>query len=144
MRAENPGFDGSLQREVNGNVPANTLYFDISKVERIWPLRAAQHLTSLKMAGPHGGGGKLADLSPLQGMKLTTFSCEWSSVTDISALHGMPLTSVDLLGSPVKSVAPLEGMPLEYLNLSFCAHLGPFTAERHAAQNAVYEWDVRE
>ena len=65
-------------------------------------------------------GSGVTDLSPLEGMPLTTLDLSFAGgVTDLSPLDGMPLTSLDLsyaLG--VTDLSPLEGMPLTSLDLS--------------------------
>ena len=42
-------------------------------------------------------GEKLADLSPLEGMKLTLLVCIGTQVSDLSPLQGMPLPQFGLL-----------------------------------------------
>src|SRR5262249_7482768 len=55
----------------------------------------------------------IKDLTPLQGMKLTTLnlnSC--SGVQSLIPLKGMPLTSLAINGCPVRDLFPLQGMAL--------------------------------
>ena len=49
-------------------------------------------------------GSKLADLSPLKGMKLTHLSCRFSPVSDLSPLEGMALTVLNCELSKVRGV----------------------------------------
>jgi len=98
-----------------------------------------------------GGVPQLRDLTPLQGMKLSSLSLRSTAVADLRPLRDMPLTRLDLYGckgvkdlgplqgmkltdlnleavSDIPRLDPLRGMPLEYLNLLNCGQfedLGP-------------------
>ena len=61
---------------------------------------------------------KVADLSPLQGLKLRAIDLFNTPVSDISALKGMPLEGVYLEGTQVKDLSPLKGAPIRALYLS--------------------------
>jgi serine/threonine protein kinase/Leucine-rich repeat (LRR) protein len=58
------------------------------------------------------------DLTPLQGIPLTSLSLEGSRVTDLSPLRGMPLTALSFWGCPVTDLKPLQGMRLQHLNMN--------------------------
>ena len=57
----------------------------------------------------------MSNLSPLKGLKLTTFVCAATKVSDLSPLEDMPLTFLMLNQSPVSDLTPLKGMPLRNL-----------------------------
>ena len=80
--------------------------------------------------------GKLADLSPLKGMPLTSLTaahagvrpvaaerhdtddlvCSNTQVSDLSPLKGMPLTDLNCDITQVSDLSPLKGMPLTTLD----------------------------
>jgi uncharacterized protein (TIGR03067 family) len=137
----NPGFDGILRGWDHGapeieNGAVAGLLFSTAAVSDISPLRAFKSLNRLN-CGTYGGGGKLADLSPLRGlpltklnvsgtavsdlsplvgMKLDFFGCWTTQVGDLTPLKGMPLTELHCGRSRVTSLAPLAGMPLTELH----------------------------
>jgi serine/threonine protein kinase/Leucine-rich repeat (LRR) protein len=113
----NPEFDGSMKhRIVNGEVIE--LRFASDNVTDISPVRALPRLERLACNGSQPYKGKLSDLSPLAGMKLTWLDCGATKVSDLSPLRGMPLTSLYCGVSPVADLSPLAGMPLGHLNCS--------------------------
>ena len=61
---------------------------------------------------------KIADLSPLNGLKLTTLTMPTNPVSDLSPLLGMKLTYLHCGGTKVSDLSPLNGMPLTILNCS--------------------------
>lgn len=60
----------------------------------IWPVRGLRELKKLTCYGSRSGSGKLADLFPLRGMKLTVLDCHDTKVADLSPLKGLPLTEL--------------------------------------------------
>jgi hypothetical protein len=62
---------------------------------------------------------KVRDLSPLQGMPLTTlYLHNCTQLEDLTPLKGLPLTMLDLGGwfhVPVRDLTPLKDMPLKSL-----------------------------
>jgi hypothetical protein len=60
------------------------------------------------------------DLSPLQGMPLTSLELGETRVQDLSPLKGMPMTHLDLCNTRVQDLSPLKGMPLTQLHLIGC------------------------
>jgi hypothetical protein len=91
----NPDFDGKTDHKVHDGV-VTELQFVTDHVTDISPVRA---LTGLRTLDCRGGGGyygeikgRLADLSPLQDMKLTTLICGGTQVVDLSPLKDMKLT----------------------------------------------------
>ena len=86
----------------------------------VFPSRAPwpANLQVLVCAGSKGKQGKLADLSPLKGMKLTFLNCYFTRVADLSPLHGMPLKQLHCAFTSVADLAPLRGMDLLVLNIN--------------------------
>ena len=84
-------------------------------VTDISPLRALPQLTRLTCNGNWDRKGKLSDLSPLRGMRLTSFHCSHANVSDLSSLQGMPLTELMIGDTQVADLSPLKGMKLEIL-----------------------------
>ncbi len=120
----NPGFDGKLGRDHGGNGSpeiangvVTKLQLSTEKVSDISPLRSLVGLKILHTYG--GGGGRLTDLSPLEGMPLTTLGLEsHRNLSDISPLKGMPLTELSLWGCRnFRDLTPVRGMPLTSLTL---------------------------
>jgi hypothetical protein len=118
LRGLNPGFDGKLDYTVeNGQVVS--LDFGIDQVKDITPLQALPGLRKLDCRGSWFRNGKLADLTPLKGMKLTELSCCNSQVADLSLLQGMPLRELRLGASGVTDLSLLKGLPLTVLDCGY-------------------------
>ena len=137
----NPGYDGKVTSEIANGVVTG-LHVFTAKVTDIAPVRALAGLKSLDLSGNWNGNpdeGSIADLSPLNGMKLerlivshtkvrdltplrnmplTAFECGDSSVVELSPLRGMQLTSFNCNWTAVTDLSPLEGMPLTKLGIS--------------------------
>jgi tRNA A-37 threonylcarbamoyl transferase component Bud32 len=117
----NPGFDGEIwDNEYKGPPKIESgivteIGFHANHVTDISPVRALVGLNAFKCVGSIAGKGKLADLSPLQGMKLTTLSCFYTQVSDLSPLQGMKLSHLFCGGTKVSDLSPLVGMPLKTL-----------------------------
>lgn len=121
----NPGFDGQVTghdgdgnangtpKIVGGVVTGIGLVTD--NVTDISPLRALAGLKGLVCIGNVPGKGRLSDLSPLQGMRLTFLSCLDGQLADLSPLRGMPLTFLRCGGRRISDLSPLHGMKLEVL-----------------------------
>ena len=74
----NPGFDGKITRFIGGtdspkieNGEVTECGIAADNLTDISPLRALAGLRVLDCAGSDNRSGKVSDLSPLQGMKLT-------------------------------------------------------------------------
>ena len=115
----NPGFDGKVTGADGKGTPkiengvVTELGFVTDNVTDISPVRALAGLkvSELVLAAIRRRG-KLSDLSPLQGMKLTNLNCNDTQVSDLSPLQGMPLTYLNCSGTQVSDLSPLQGMPL--------------------------------
>lgn len=114
----NPQFDGKFTfHHIRDGVVTDLTFFS-DHVKDISPVRALQGLAWLKCNDSAvNAPGKIAqsplsDLSPLQGMLLTCFTCNGSQVSDLTPLKGMPLTILQCIQTPVSDLSPLKEMPL--------------------------------
>lgn len=110
----NPSFDGVVIPTIENHVVTG-LQFRTDNVTNIAPVRALRGLTVFDCAGTYPKQGKLADLSPLQGMSLSELNCSDSLVYDLAPLRGMPLTKLECNHTPVSDLSPLRGMELKEL-----------------------------
>jgi serine/threonine protein kinase len=110
----NPGFSGKVTPTIHGTA-VTWLKFSTEKVTNVSPVRALKQLAVLDVAGRIG---KLEDLAPLAGMKLTALICDHTKVSDLSPLQGMSLTFLKCSGTDVSNLKPLAGMPIRNL---YCA-----------------------
>jgi hypothetical protein len=122
----NPGFDGTIKPTIQDGV-VTKLKFACDKVTNLSPVRALAGLKSLICSGSSPNSGRLSDLSPLQGMKLTVLSCDNSQVADLSPLRAMPLAELNCSNTQVSDLTPLSEMLLEvlYVNGTRVATLSP-------------------
>jgi hypothetical protein len=118
LKELNPAFDGPVTPTVENGV-VTRLRFLTDEVDDISPVRALPGLVTLECPG--AGSGKLSDLSPLRGLRLTGLECSGTQVADLGPLRGMPLTTLLALGTRVSDLSPLQGMPLKVLTLQHTA-----------------------
>jgi hypothetical protein len=85
----------------------------VYNVTDISPIRALRDLTELRIMGSQG---KLTDLSPVKGMKLTHFEVIGQPVRDLSPLQGMAINTISLWQCTGDDLSPLRGMPLIHGN----------------------------
>lgn len=119
LRERNPGFDGDVKPVIDGDVVVG-LEFVTDAVTDISPVRALPGLKSLTCCGTWTtkSNGRLADLSPLKGMKLTKLEVHYNGrLTDLSPLAGMPLVHLHLGRTNVADLGPLRDMPLDFLGV---------------------------
>lgn len=135
----NPGFDGNVLHGVENDV-VTELTFPTERVTDISPVRALVGLRVLHCSGNAAGPGRLADLSPLDGIKLTHLNCGGTQVSDLSPLKGMPLVWLDFSGTSVSNLTPLNGMRLELLHFEHTkvADLSPLEGMRITSLNCGY------
>ncbi len=122
----NPGFDGKVTHKVDYGV-ATELRIVCDNVTDISPVRALAGLKKLSCYSDPATG-KLADLSPLQGMSLTTLACHGTQVSDLSPLREVPLLTTLYCGKTlVSDLSPLKGMSLNVLtcNVTEVSDLSP-------------------
>ncbi len=120
----NPGFDGKVIGPDGKGTPkiengvVTEFRFVTDNVTDISPVRALMGLKRLVCSGSTPRSGKLSDLSPLQGMPLTSLNCNFSKVSDLSPLRGMPLANLYLQDTQVSDLSPLTQMKLSILACS--------------------------
>lgn len=115
----NPGFNGEVKATILDD-EVRSLEFVTDRVADIQPVRALAGLKSLVCRGTitSKANGILADLSPLEGMKLTRLEVQHNQrIIDLSALEKMPLVRLNCAMTGVADLGPLADMPLEVL---FC------------------------
>jgi eukaryotic-like serine/threonine-protein kinase len=137
----NPGFDGQIKPTIKDGVVAE-LVINTDQIVDLSPVRGFPWLKVLHCNGSYAWKGKLADLSPLRGLRLdrlgcrenpnirdltplrhlslTQLHCGSTNINDLAPLRGLRLTEFDCWYSQIKDLAPLEGMPLMNLNISGC------------------------
>jgi WD40 repeat protein/Leucine-rich repeat (LRR) protein len=114
----NPGFDGIIRPKIENGVVTGLDFFTNS-VTDISPVRALAGLKTLACWGVYVGTGKLSDLSPLAGMKLTKLSCQRNPLlTDLTPIVGLPLTALNCQNVPA-DLSCVATLPLEELYCSF-------------------------
>jgi len=120
LQERNPGFDAELKPRIENGVVVE-LAFPTDAVGDISPVRALSGLQELNLMAVNRQS-KLADLRPLQGMKLTMLNLSFCrQVGDLSPLRGMALTWLGLFEcGQVRDLTPLQGMPLTHLDLGGC------------------------
>jgi hypothetical protein len=120
LKELNPGYDGNESHKIEQDVVTQFAFFTDS-VTDISPVRALSELKELECRGSFKGRhwGMLSDLSPLQGMHLTSLRCDTNPVADLSPLRGQPLVHLNFQSSAVAELSPLKGMPVLELT---CSH----------------------
>lgn len=115
LKQLNPGFrvNALEHRLYNGDVIALVIT-DASNLSDIGPLRV---LTGLKDLYFNGGFRNPVDISPLKGLKLTSFQANGCPIKDIAPLAGMPLYRAHFWGSKIEDWSPLRGMKLTHCNV---------------------------
>jgi hypothetical protein len=117
LKERNRGFDGKVTHKVEGGV-VTEFRFVADEVTDLAPVAALKGLKTLGCNGSAPGKGRLVDLSPLQGLQLTSLACYYTKVSDLAPLQGMPLTDLNCAWTKVSDLAPLQGMPLRNLDCS--------------------------
>jgi hypothetical protein len=94
LKELNPDFHGEMNYAVGITRVVEEYGFKTDNVTDITPVRALTGLSILRCAGSAPGKGKLTDLSPLKGLKLTRLQCQWNPTQDLSPLLDMPLETL--------------------------------------------------
>jgi hypothetical protein len=116
LRELNPEFRGKVESSIrDGKVW--WLGFLTDRVTDISPVRALTGLESLDCGGTAPRQGRLADLTPLRGLRLHRLKCDHSQVADLEPLRDMPLELLHCESTKVGSLSPLEGMKLTALTI---------------------------
>jgi serine/threonine protein kinase len=118
LKQLNPGFDGQVRPKFENGV-VTELDIPAHHVADLSPLKTLSALKWLacRVEVAEQGPGELTDLSPLQGLHLTYFSCHNTRVSDLSPLQGMPLDVLYASRTKVQNLAPLAAMPLTVLSI---------------------------
>jgi serine/threonine protein kinase len=103
----NPEFDGKITPHIEDGVVV-LLTFLTDDVKDISPLRALVGLRALNCGGSIAASGRLSELSPLAGLRLTYLNCGNTEVADLSALQGMPLTKLECFTTKVANLTALK------------------------------------
>jgi Leucine-rich repeat (LRR) protein/tRNA A-37 threonylcarbamoyl transferase component Bud32 len=112
----NPSFDGNIAHMLDAGA-VTELAFVSDNVTDISPVRALPDLSVLRCGGSEAGRGRLADLWPLKGLRLTYLDCSASKVETLSPLKGMPLTEIVPDFSPERDTEILRSIKtLEKIN----------------------------
>jgi serine/threonine protein kinase/WD40 repeat protein len=120
LMKRNPGFDGDVTRKLDKAGVVTEFKFSAVSVTDLSPVRGLTRLETLNANAKFGTprNGALVELSPLQNMKLSAFSCRDTKVSDLSPLQGMPLTNLDCAGTNVSNLSSLKDFKLT--KLDFC------------------------
>ncbi|HMF17121.1 MAG TPA: PPC domain-containing protein [Gemmataceae bacterium] len=121
LKEFNPGFDGKYAHKIE-NGAVTELHFVSDAVTDISPVRALRQLKALSCNGSGPGKGKVADLTPLKGLPLTSITVAWTQVSNLSPLKGMALNWFSCGGTRVTDLSPLKGMPITQF---YCQGLDP-------------------
>jgi predicted Ser/Thr protein kinase len=119
LKERNPGFDGKVMHKVEDG--GSVVSFSADEVTDLMPLRPIRGLRWVECPGSVPGKGKLADLSPLKGLKLEGLHIAGTKVSDLSPLKGMPLTMLNCGEKWVTDLSPLKGLPLKSLFIGGCS-----------------------
>ena len=88
----------------------NAFVTDLTGIEKL------SHLTALSLTST-----KVADLTPLRGMKLRRLNLNETKIVDLGPLTGMPLENLSMNGVRVTDLSPLRGAPLRLVYANSCA-----------------------
>lgn len=83
-------------------------------------IRDLSPLQGLPLTTLYCAGNEITSLEPLRGMSLVTLQCSANPIRDLEPLRGMPLQTVLCEGARVRSLAPLRDSPLTMLNCGGC------------------------
>jgi hypothetical protein len=110
------GRDRALQRrEIMSALPAWK-----ERLQKTWPSATIEmRMDSDGLALEIWNSG-IKDLSPLQGMPISTLLCAGNEIESLEPLRGMPLVTLKCGGNPVRSLEPLRGAGLQTLQCDNC------------------------
>lgn len=91
-------------------MPLKTLHCEQTDVADLTPLNG------MKLEATSWSNTRIWDLSIFRGMPIRYLTCEFTDVSDLSPLAGMPLTFLACGYSRINDLTPLRAMPLEFLN----------------------------
>src|SRR5262249_21633202 len=111
----NPSFN----RPVTSTLEKGTitgLGINTDEVRDLTPLRALPDLVRLDCVGTAPGKGRLVDLLPLEGLRLTFLSINFNKVADLAPISKLPLTQFHCDYNPITDLTALQGMVLSGLS----------------------------
>ena len=108
LKELNPGFDGEFKHTSDDAGAIWRIELTTDAVTNLAPIRALPALKSLHAMGSAPGKGKLADLAPLRGTKLTRLDITNNQVRDLSPLRALPLEYLWFDLRPDQDVTPLR------------------------------------
>lgn len=124
LKVLNPGYDGKENHRIEAGCVVDFSMPAIG-IRDLTPLRALSALksfacreASVKLSGKQPKGD-LADLAPLQGLRLEKLDVSQTEVADLAPLAGMPLKQLLLDGTKVRDLSPLIGAPLTVLRCDY-------------------------
>lgn len=113
----NPGFNGKGEFWTVQGGQITDFRICTDQIADISPIRGIPSLKKLECTGSHATLGKLADLSPLQGMKLNALCCWNNPLSDLTPLQGMQLREFQAEHTQIASIEPLAKMPIGTLTI---------------------------
>jgi Leucine-rich repeat (LRR) protein len=118
LKRRNPAFDGKTQPPKKTGQTLTGLTFSADHITDLFPLRALPTLRELDCSGSKAGVSKLADLSRIAPLRLTSLKVNMTNVADLSPLRDMPLQTVNIRQTQVENLEPLRGKKLVTLDCS--------------------------
>lgn len=119
LKELNPDFEGNVEPVIQSRRVAE-VKFSADAVTDLTPIRALAQLRALHCRGsvtPDGKpAGKIADLSPLQGLPIRFLYCSGNPIKTLEPLRGMNLSQLSVNHTLITDIRPLEGMPLTMLD----------------------------
>jgi eukaryotic-like serine/threonine-protein kinase len=136
LKSLNPDYDGNAEfSEDNGAVTGLSILVD--HVADVAPIGRLAKLRILTLTGTWPDRGKLRDLTPLAGLRLSNLDihstqvadltplgriptlqwldCRSTKIADLEGVRGMKLDSLDCDFNRIADLAPLAGMPMRVL-----------------------------
>jgi len=119
----NPGFDAKFEHKSDVNTGQVTSLViangtDAHHLTDLGPLRALPFLEHLEVANTYPQPGKLADLTPLRGLKLKSLVLQDKRIYDLAPLTAMSLEGVSFYHCrELADISPLSSENLAWINL---------------------------
>jgi eukaryotic-like serine/threonine-protein kinase len=118
LKERNPGYKEEFAIDFEfENSELKSMKLWTTAVTDVSFLRAFPSLESLELGTWYARIGKLADLSPLRGLRLKHLDLSRNVIVDLTPLNGLPLESLCLMVNPVRDLRPLRNSPLKKLIL---------------------------
>ncbi len=118
LRADNPGYDGSVAESTAERDKIVGLALPVQHVANLRAVRGLGRLRSLNLKSTPDQPGIVADLRPLVNLPLTELRFPRNPVTDLAPLAGLTgLTVLSAQNCPIFDLGPLRTLPLADLDL---------------------------